>query len=137
MMEEIEQNYKIFFVSIVLHLLSLPATAQFFSCSEIGNRSNLSTNEYYTPQLSFYTEYFNNNSEIGFYNFSLLTETWGQAYAGIVIKPVQWLAVSLGAGFETDKNPYRYNITVQMKKINLVFFKFTNMVVQAYGIIFY
>lgn len=120
-MEKLAQISRVLLLAIIFVLSSFFSNAQSFTVTEIGNRSNLSSRNYYEPQISFYTDHFKENSKIGFYAFSLVTETWGQAYAGIVIKPYDWFALSLGVGLEVDPNPYRYNITLFMKKNKLSF----------------
>lgn len=120
-MGALSSSKRILLVLFVSNLLSFTASSQVFVCTEIGNKTNLNKGIYYAPQISYYTEYFKKDSKIGFYNFALFTETWGQAYAGIIIKPGQWLALSLGVGLETAENPYRYNITLQSIKNRINF----------------
>lgn len=120
-MGKLTLNNRILLVLIILNMLSISSYSQIFMCTELGNRSSPNIDKYFDPQLSFYTEYFNKNPKIGFYNFSLVTETWGQAYAGIIMKPKEWLMFSFGAGLETAENPIRYNFTSLMKKNKLSF----------------
>ena len=104
------KNNKILLLIVVFIALSTSHKAQVFFSSELGNKSNLSSEIYYSPQLSFYAEIFDTKTQMGFYTFSLLTETWGQAYAGILFNPTKWFTLSFGAGFETADDPYRFNI---------------------------
>lgn len=80
------------------------------------------------PQLSFYTDSYKPNAKFGFYFFTLVTENWGQGYGGIIFKPINWLAVSIGAGLETHEQLYRVNLTLFMKKN-----KFNFLQIYEYG----
>jgi len=48
-------------------------------------------------------------------------KNWGQAYGGIIVKPLSWLSIKLGAGLEVNSNPYRFNITMLVMKNRFYF----------------
>lgn len=114
-------KYKIIVIIIIFSAISISAHSQNFSFFEVENLSNLSNESLFRPQLNIYASTFKPESKIGFYYFTLLNENWGQAYGGIIYKPINWLLISIGAGMEVDKNPYRFNIRFHVIKNKINF----------------
>lgn len=96
----------------MISLTNAKLEAQNFSFLEIETLSNFDRATYVQPQINLYTSAFKGEKRVGTYFFSLLNAHWGQAYGGIVVKATDWLSVSVGAGMETDKNPYRLNLSL-------------------------
>lgn len=94
---------------------------QSFGFFELENLSNLKTEHYFRPQVNIYSNTFKTNHKVGTYYFALVNKFWGEAYGGVIYKPVDWLFLSVGAGLEVDKNPYRFNIRVQVLKDKIHF----------------
>ncbi len=106
---------------IIFNGVFLSVQSQKFSFFEFENLSNLNGSSYFKPQMNFYENSFKNDAKVGVYYFTLLNENWGQAYGGLIFKPKTWLSVSIGAGMEVNKNPYRFNVSLQMNKNKINF----------------
>lgn len=113
--------YKTLYFLIIFNVFFLSSRSQKFSFLEFESLSNLNSSSYFKPQMNFYSNSFKNGSNIGFYYFTLLNENWAQAYAGLIFKPSEWLSLSVGAGMEVNKNPYRFNVSMQIIKNKINF----------------
>ena len=106
---------------VILNMISFLSHSQNFTFFEVENLSNLSKENYFRPQINVYAESFKSNPKLGLYFFALANENWGQAYGGIIVKPLSWLSIKLGAGLEVNSNPYRFNITMLVMKNRFYF----------------
>lgn|GEM_PF-1530069 len=107
---------KVLFLYLMLQFVNNRLNAQNFSFLEVETLSNFDRSTYVQPQINLYTSAFKGEKRVGTYFFSLLNAHWGQAYGGVVVKATDWLSVSVGAGMETDKNPYRFNLSLFASK---------------------
>ena len=114
-------NNKLLIIIILLGLISFSVKSQSFSSFEIENLSNLMTKDYSRPQINIYANSFKSNPKVGFYYFALINQYWAQAYGGVIIKPYNWMSVSIGAGLEVDENPYRLNVSLIIEKTRFNF----------------
>ncbi len=113
---------------LALNVNCLFAQNEKFSFFEVENLSNISSQNLFSPQLNFYSDSFKPDAKVGQFYFSLINENWAQAYGGIMIKPLDWLSIGLGAGLEVNNNPYRFNLRMHIKKN-----KFSLMQIYEYG----
>jgi hypothetical protein len=102
-------------------VLSLSSQSQSFGFFDLENRSNINTEHFFKPQINIYSNKINPQAKVGVYYFALANEHWGQAYGGVIYKPVDWLLLSVGAGMEVNKNPYRFNVRIHVLKDNFRF----------------
>ena len=58
------------------------------------------------PQLDAYISR-KSNEHVGAFGWFVTNQYWSEAYAGVQLYPKKWMTVDVGAGLETDKNPWR------------------------------
>lgn len=73
------------------------------------------------PEVNIYGEYIKEKKVFGSYFYGMANDKWGQAYGGLVVKPLDWATINLGLGVEVDNDPYRFNLNLILrnKKISL------------------
>jgi len=109
-----KQMSKILIGLILISAFSFSAKAQSFTTIELENLSNFTKEDYGQLQFNIYANTFKPDAKFGFYYFALVNQYWAQAYAGVVYKPIDWMSISLGAGLETNADPYRFNLSMLM-----------------------
>lgn len=65
------------------------------------------------PQLDAYVTH-KSSERVGQFAWFLTGRDWSEAYAGMELCPKKWMAVDIGVGLETDKNPWRIGGSVWM-----------------------
>ena len=113
---------KVILLVLVINCFMIDSYSQDFKFFELENLSNIKEEVYLRPQINLYSRSFKNTSQFGFYYFALANQNWGQAYAGVVYKPIDWLLISVGAGLEVNEDPYRFNFNLHMfwEKISFI-----------------
>lgn len=67
------------------------------------------------PQLNVYVRG-QLKGRVGWSAFTLTTETWSQAYAGLTFAPAKWVEVSASLGLENANSPLREGASVWLGK---------------------
>jgi len=116
---------KVFKIAILVFAINCvigESYSQEFKFFELENLSNITEENYFRPQINIYSRTFKESSQFGFYYFALANKNWGEAYAGVVYKPIDWLLISVGAGLELNDDPYRFNFNLHMfwNRISLI-----------------
>ncbi len=106
---------------VLLILFSFSSQSQNYSFFEFENLSNFNKEKFFQPQINVFASSIKTDAKVGVYFFALAQENWGQAYGGIIIKPIDWLSINIGAGLEVNDNPYRFNLTLQVMKNKFYF----------------
>lgn len=98
-----------FILCIIKILLPQDLKSQNYLYFEFENRYTFENTIKIRPQVNVYGKSLKKDKIIGSYFYALANEAWGEAYGGILIRPLNWMIISAGIGVETDSALYRLN----------------------------
>ncbi len=96
-------------VAVIVAVTSVTAQAQ--QASGFIESWNTVSEAGVTPQLNVYV-HGPLKGDVGWSAWTLTSEGWSEAYAGLTYAPAKWIEVSASLGLETDDNPLREGVSV-------------------------
>jgi len=94
------------FVAITMFALPFLAIGQDKVSGSVESENLVSSKT--TPQLNIYIQGpIGNSAKFGWSAWSLTSKPWSEAYAGPTWTPRAWITLSVSAGLETNKHPFR------------------------------